>query len=134
MSPHRPQKPHCDRLPLPSGGGDSMSAWMPWGNRTRLVAATTGPHIGGLTPRPTLMRDACSVPSGCLVAAAIKTRAPGLSSLLSVGVYATMGVSDGTTIFFSPSLYLRFSTLPSLEAPLCATLPFVIVLDGCRSQ
>ena len=41
---------------------------------------------------------------------------------------------DGTTIFFSPSLYLSVSTWPSLEADVCSTLPLVMVLVGCRSH
>ena len=42
-------------------------------------------HIGGATPRPTLMRGVVRVPSGCLVAAAMKIAAPGLSSDFSPG-------------------------------------------------
>ena len=46
----------------------------------------------------------------------------------------TIGVSAGTVIFFSPSLYLSVSDWPSVPAAVCSTLPFVMVLDGCRSQ
>jgi len=42
-------------------------------------------YIGGATPRPTFTRGACSVPSGCFTAAAIKMLAPGFSSLFSPG-------------------------------------------------
>jgi hypothetical protein len=42
-------------------------------------------HIGGATPRPTLMRGEVRVPSACFVAAAMKIGAPGLSSLFSPG-------------------------------------------------
>ena len=42
-------------------------------------------YIGGATPRPTFTRAACSVPSGCLTAAAMKMLAPGFSSLFSPG-------------------------------------------------
>jgi hypothetical protein len=41
-------------------------------------------YIGGVTPsRPTFTRGACSVPSGCFVAAVMKIFAPGFSSVLS---------------------------------------------------
>lgn len=61
-------------------------------------------HIGGVTPRPTLTDGASHDPSGCFVARAMKTGAPGLSSLLSPGAKATIDVSGGTITFFSSTL------------------------------
>jgi hypothetical protein len=44
-----------------------------------------GDYIGGVSPSlPKFTRGACSVPSGCFFAAAMKILAPGLSSLLSL--------------------------------------------------
>ena len=43
-------------------------------------------------------------------------------------------MSDGTTIFFSPSLYLIVRTWPSVDTADCSTLPLVMVLEACRSQ
>src|SRR5262249_15615035 len=42
-------------------------------------------YIGGATPRPTFTRGACSVPSGCFTAAAMKMLVPGFSSSFSPG-------------------------------------------------
>ena len=42
-------------------------------------------YIGGATPRPTFTRGVCSVPSGCLTAAAMKMLAPAFNSLFSPG-------------------------------------------------
>src|ERR1700686_2200014 len=64
-------------------------------------------HIGGVRPsRPTLTRAASSVPSSFRVALKIMILAPGFSSDLSPATKLTIGVSGGTTTFFSPSLYL----------------------------
>lgn len=59
-------------------------------------------HIGGAASRPTMIRAACSVPSSFFSAAGMKTLAPGLSSLLSPGVKATMVVCGTTVTVFSP--------------------------------
>src|SRR5262245_10448069 len=91
-------------------------------------------HIGGTIPRPTAIRGACKLPSGCCFAAATNIAAPGFNSLFSPGTKETMGTSGGTTIFFSPSLYFTVSTGPSTDVTVCSTLPFVIMLDGCKSQ
>jgi hypothetical protein len=62
-------------------------------------------YIGGVSPSlPMFTRGASSVPSACLLAATMKIFAPGFRSVLSPGAMLTMGVSDGTTIFFSPPL------------------------------
>jgi hypothetical protein len=80
------------------------------------------------------MRDVSSVPSGSFLAAPTKIFAPGFSSLASAGAKVTIGMPGGTTIFFSPSLYLRVSTWPSVEVTIASTLALVMVLLGCRSH
>ena len=52
----------------------------------------------------------------------MNTFAPGLRSALSPGTYATMGASEGTKIFFSPSLYLNVSVGPSTAVTIYPTL------------
>src|SRR5262245_60364221 len=73
-------------------------------------AVRAAAHIGGTIPRPTAIRGACTLPSGCGFAAATKIAALGFSSSLSPGTNETIGMSGGTTIFFSPSLYFTVST------------------------
>src|SRR4051794_10662976 len=59
-------------------------------------------HIGGVTPsRPTLTRLASSEPSSFFTAPKMISLAPGLSSDLSLATKVTIGVSVGTTTFFS---------------------------------
>src|SRR3979490_3399785 len=56
--------------------------------------------------RPTLTRAASRVPSSFFAALKMMILAPGFSSDLSPATNVTIGVSGGTTTFFSPSLYL----------------------------
>src|SRR5499433_3694557 len=94
-----------------------------------------GDHIGGLMPlRPTEMFDARIVPSGSFFAAAEKTFSPGLRSASVAGAKVTTATFGGTSNVFSPSLYLKTSVLLSLLATWVATVAFVIVLLGIRSQ
>src|SRR5438309_8073586 len=91
----------------------------------------SSPHIGGVTPsRPTLTLAASSVPSSFFVAPKMMIFAPGFSSDLSPATKVTIGVSGGTTTFFSPSLYLTRMFWPSVPFTVSATVALVMVLPG----
>src|ERR1700724_2325742 len=77
--------------------------------------------------RPTFTRAASSVPSSFLVALKMMILAPGFSSDLSPVTKVTIGVSFGTTTFFSPSLYLTRILWPSVPATVSATVALVMV-------
>src|SRR5262252_4691592 len=64
----------------------------------------------------------------------MKIFTPGLRSLLSPGVKATITASVGTTIFFSPALYFRVSVWPSTPVTACSTLALVMLLFGIKSH
>src|SRR5206468_10136374 len=88
-------------------------------------------HIGGVIPsRPTLTLAASSVPSSFFVAPKMMIFAPGFSSDLSPATKVTIGVSGGTTTFFSPSLYLTKMLWPSVPFTVSATVALVMVLPG----
>src|SRR5882757_1548353 len=85
-------------------------------------------HIGGVIPsRPTLTRLASSVPSSFFAAPKMMILAPGLTSDLSLATKVTIGVSGGTTTFFSPSLYLTRMFWPSVPFTVWATVALVMV-------
>ncbi len=65
--------------------------------------------MGGVTPRPTVMRAASSVPSGLRVAPLMMTEAPTFNSDFSPATVVTIDVSGVMRTFFSPSLYLTSS-------------------------
>src|SRR5450631_1347120 len=88
-------------------------------------------HIGGVIPsRPTLTRLASSVPSSFFTAPKMMTLAPAFSSDLSPTTKVTIGVSGGTTTFFSPSLYLTRMFWPSVPFTVVATVALVMVELG----
>ena len=68
-----------------------------------------------------LTRGVRSVPSGCLLAALTKMRAPAFSSLTSPGVYTTIGMPGGT----APGT--QFSQLSATAATLAGTLTATLV-------
>src|ERR1700675_1543954 len=60
--------------------------------------------------------------------------APGFNSDLSPATKVTIGVSGGTTTFFSPSLYFTRMFWPSVPLTVSATVALVMVELGRRSQ
>src|SRR6267378_512790 len=64
----------------------------------------------------------------------MKTGAPGLSSARLAGSKLTTAVRGVTSTCFSPPLYCTVSTLPSPMFLMSATLAFVILLSGRKSQ
>src|SRR5882757_4402087 len=120
--------------PPPQRNDNALWLWVP-AFAGRLVERVEPGHIGGVTPsRPTLTRAASSVPSSFLLAPKMMILAPAFSSDLSPATKATIGVSGGTTIFFSPSLYLTRMFCPSMPFTVSATVALVMVLPGRWSQ
>src|SRR6202040_2468424 len=92
-------------------------------------------YIGGVIPsRPTTTTVACHVPSPCFSQRGMNTCAPVFRSDLPPATRLTTSASLGTTMVFSPSLYLTCSVLPSTFCTCCATAPLVIVLFAIKSH
>src|SRR5205823_6982370 len=74
------------------------------------------------------------VPSPCFSQRGMNTCAPVFRSGLPPATRLTTSASLGTTMVFSPSLYLSCSVSPSTFCTCCATAPLVMVLLGTKSH
>src|ERR1051325_9793749 len=80
------------------------------------------------------MRFVSSVPSPFLVAAMTVNRAPGFRCALPPISWRVIGVAGGTTIFFSPPLYLTVMVPPSTPVTVAPeAAPLVMVPPGTGS-
>src|SRR5579872_6668557 len=98
------------------------------------TALAVGGYIGGTSPSlPTATPAAASDPSG-LTLALTRTCAPGTIMSRLPGSNVTIGASGGTTIVFSPSLYLSMIRRAPSTICTCEIVVFVIMLPGLRSH